>query len=69
MSERRLPSTRGDAGITPPVFIVCWVLALMMSGSGLYFYYSYSRDARLLKALAVQLTGAISASDDKVRIG
>jgi len=40
----------------------------MMLSSAAYFYYSYSKDARLLKTLAAQLTDRTSGADDKVRL-
>lgn len=40
----------------------------MLSSLTIYFYSSYSKDARLLKSLAAQLTEKITGSDDKVRV-
>jgi hypothetical protein len=40
----------------------------MLSSLTIYFAFSYSKDARLLKTLAAQLTERITRSDDKVRV-
>jgi len=40
----------------------------MVSSLTIYFYSSYSKDARLLKTLAAQLTEKITSLDDKVRV-
>lgn len=40
----------------------------MLSSLTIYFAFSYSKDARLLKTLATQLTEKIPGSDDKARV-
>jgi len=40
----------------------------MLFSLTIYFYSSYSKDARLLKALAAKLTETTTGSDDKVRV-
>ena len=57
-----------DDAVTTPVFLVCLVLALAMSCSAVYFYYSYARDARVLRALALHLTAGVATSEEKVRV-
>jgi hypothetical protein len=49
-------------------FIACLVSSLMVSSLTIYFYSSYSKDARLLKTLAAQLAEKRTGSNDKVRV-
>jgi len=46
----------------------CVVSALMMLAPTTYFYFSYSRDTRLLRMAAAHLTATITTRDDKVRV-
>jgi hypothetical protein len=49
-------------------FSICFVSSVMVSCLTVYFYYSYSKDATLLRTLAGRMTEDVSGLDDKVRV-